>query len=197
MDRLVIQGRNLDPVIIKSIENHNYDQIQKIYWRNSDLNFNSVETLLSSLKQFPVQNFFIHKKNAIDENNFRNLVNDNELKAYLNTKNNIKLLWDICRIPDFEKIFNDNYLNFLKNIFLILVNNSYKIPEDWISKKILKLDNFSGGIPELSIKISQIRTWTYISNHIMVTKSLYWQEKTQKIENDYLIIFILDLQINL
>jgi len=129
------EAGNLDPVIIKSIENHNYDQIQKIYWRNSDLNFNSVETLLSSLKQFPVQNFFIHKKNAIDENNFRNLVNDNELKAYLNTKNNIKLLWDICRIPDFEKIFNDNYLNFLKNIFLILVNNSYKIPEDWISKK--------------------------------------------------------------
>ena len=31
---------------------------------------------------------------------------------------NIKLLWEICRIPDFEKIFNDNYLNFLKNIFL-------------------------------------------------------------------------------
>ena len=179
------EAGNLDPVIIKSIENHNYDQIQKIYWRNSDLNFNSVETLLSSLKQFPVQNFFIHKKNAIDENNFRNLVNDNELKAYLNTKNNIKLLWDICRIPDFEKIFNDNYLNFLKNIFLILVTNRYKIPEDWISKKILKLDNFSGGIPELSIKISQIRTWTYISNHhSWLQNPLYWQEKTQKIEND-------------
>ena len=175
----------LDPIIIKSIENHNYDQIQKIYWRNADLDFSSVEAVISSLQQFPIKNFFIHKKNAIDEINFRNLVDDNEINIYLTNKKNIKLLWNICRIPDFEKIFNDNYLIFLKNIFLILVNNEYQIPEDWISKKILKLENFSGGIPELSLKISQIRTWTYISNHHFWFKDpIYWQAKTQKIEND-------------
>ena len=175
----------LDPITIKSIENHNYDQIQKIYWRNADLDFSSIETVISSLQQFPIKNFFIHKKNAIDEINFRNLIDDKEINIYLTNKENIKLLWNICRIPDFEKIFNDNYLIFLKNIFLILVNNEYQIPEDWMSKKILKLENFSGGIPELSLKISQIRTWTYISNHHLWFKDpKYWQEKTQKIEND-------------
>ena len=179
------ESGQLDPVTIQSIENHNYDQIQKIYWRNSDLNFNSVEALLSSLKKFPIQNFFIHKKNGIDEINLRNLIGDNEINIYLNDKNNLKLLWDICRIPDFEKIFNDNYLLFLKNIFITLIKNNYKIPEDWISKKIIKLDNFNGGIPELSIKISQIRTWTYISNHhTWLNNPSYWQEKTQKIENN-------------
>ncbi len=175
----------LDPITIKSIENHNYDQIQKIYWRNADLDFSSIETVLSSLQQFPIKNFFIHKKNAIDEINFRNLIDDKEIKNHLSNKKNIKLLWDICRIPDFEKIFNDNYLIFLKSIFLVLVSNEYQIPEDWISKKIFKLENFSGGIPELSLKISQIRTWTYISNHHMWFKNpSYWQEKTQKIENN-------------
>ncbi len=175
----------LDPITIKSIENHDYSQIQKIYWRNSDLNFSSIKSLISSLKQFPIHSFFIHKKNAADEVNLRYLIEDSQIKPYLTDQNNIKLLWDICRIPDFEKIFNDNYLTFLKNLFLIIIKNEHKIPEDWISEKIIRLDNFNGGIPELSLKISQIRTWTYISNHhYWLEQPLYWQEKTQKIEND-------------
>ncbi len=175
----------LDPLTIQSIENHNYNQLQKIYWRNSNLNFISVETLLNSLKEFPIQNFFIHKKNAADEINFRNLIDDIEIKNYLTNTNNIKLLWDICRIPDFEKIFNDNYLILLKNIFITLMKNDYIIPEDWINQKILRLDNFIGGIPELSMKISQIRTWTYISNHhSWLANPKYWQEKTLQIENN-------------
>ena len=175
----------LDPLTIQSIESHNYDQLQKIYWRNSNLNFKSIETLLNSLKEFPIQNFFIHKKNAADEINFRNLIDDIEIKNYLTNTKNISLLWDICRIPDFEKIFNDNYLILLKTIFITLIKNDYIIPEDWINQKILKLDNFIGGIPELSMKISQIRTWTYISNHhSWLANPKYWQEKTLQIENN-------------
>ncbi len=175
----------LDPKIIQSIESHNFDQIQKIYWRNSTINFNSIETVLSSLKQYPIKNFFIHKKNAIDELNFRSLIDESDIRKYLLNESNIKLLWEICQIPDFEKIFNDNYLVFLKIIFKKLVENKNKIPEDWINQKIIKFENFKGGIPEISMKISQIRKWTYISNqNDWLANPLYWQEKTQKIEND-------------
>ena len=179
------EAGNLDPLIIQQIENHNFDKIQKFYWRNSELDFNSTETLLSSLKQYPINNYFIHKKNALDEVNFRNLINDNEIQKFLKSKKNLKLLWEICQIPDFEKLFNDNYLLLLKDIYLILIQNNYHIPEEWINTKISKLNNFGGGIPELSIKISQIRTWTYISNnHNWLKNTYYWQEKTQKIENE-------------
>ncbi len=174
----------LDPLIIKAIELHNYDQLTKIYWRNSNINFSSVGSVISSLKQFPIHNFFIHKKNAIDEINFKNLVDDVEVKKYLLNEINIRLLWDICRIPDFEKIFNDNYLFFLKNIFLTLITHNYTIPEDWINQRVSKLENFDGGIPELSMKISQIRTWTYISHNQWLKNPIYWQEKTQQIENE-------------
>ena len=179
------EAGSLDPLVIQQIETHKFDNIQKIYWRNSDLNFNSTDTLLSSLKKYPINNYFIHKKNALDEINFRNLINDNEIKNFLISKKNLKLLWNICQIPDFEKLFNDNYLLLLKDIYLILVENDYKIPEEWIDKKIRRLDNFGGGIPELSIKISQIRTWTYISNnHNWLRDIYYWKEKTQQIENE-------------
>ncbi len=179
------EAGNLDPLIIQQIESHNFDKIQKFYWRNSDLDFNSTKALLSSLKKYPVNNYFIHKKNALDEVNFRNLINDNDIQKFLKSKKNLKLLWDICQIPDFEKLFNDNYLLLLKDIYLVLIKNNYHIPEEWINTKISKLNNFGGGIPELTIKISQIRTWTYISNnHNWLKNTYYWQEKTQKIENE-------------
>ena len=179
------EAGNLDQLVIQQIETHNFASIQKIYWRNSNLDFRTIDLLLSSLKKYPIHNYFIHKKNALDEINFRNLIDDSEVRCHLSSEHNIKLLWEVCRIPDFEKIFNDNYLNFLKNIFLKLVNNNLKIPEDWISNKVLKLENYNGDIPELSLKISQIRTWTYISNHqSWLTDPKYWQEKTQQIEND-------------
>ncbi len=179
------EAGNLDPLIIQRIETHNFDNIQKIYWRNSNLNFNSIETLLSSLKQYPIHNYFIHKKNALDEINLRNLINDNEIKKFLSSRRNLKLLWDICQIPDFEKLFNENYILLLKDIYLTLINNNYTIPEVWIDNKVSRLNNFGGGIPELSIKISQIRTWTYISNNYdWLKNSYYWREKTQHIENE-------------
>ena len=179
------EAGNLDPLIIQQIETHNFDNIQKIYWRNSDLDFNSIDALLSSLKKYPIHNYFIHKKNALDEVNLRNLINDNEVKKFLISKKNLKLLWEVCQIPDFEKLFNDNYLLLLKEIYIILINNEYNIPEEWINKRVAKLNNFGVGIPELSIKISQIRTWTYISNnHNWLKNTYYWKEKTQQIENE-------------
>ena len=45
------EAGNLDNLIIQQIEAHNFDSIQKIYWRNSNLDFNSIESLLSSLKK--------------------------------------------------------------------------------------------------------------------------------------------------
>ena len=175
----------LDPFIIQAIENHSFDSIQKIYWRNSNIDFSSIETVLNSLTQFPVQSFFIHKKNAEDEINFRSLINDEDIKPFLNSLAKISLLWDVCRIPDFQKIFNDTYLIFLKDIFLLLIKNDNHIPEEWFRKKVFRLESFVGGIDELSAKISHIRTWTFIANHRdWLANARYWQEKTLQIENN-------------
>ena len=138
----------------------------------------------SSLKKYPIQKFFIHKKNAIDELNFRNLVDDNEL-IYLNKSENIKLLWEVCRIPDFEKIFNDNYLTFLKNIFLKLIKiiikflkigfiktfKGWKILMEHPQNYLLKFLKLESGL-------------TFAYHQEWLEKPIYWQEKTQKIEND-------------
>ena len=176
---------NIDPIIIQAIEDHNFASIEKIYWRNSKIDFSKVSRVLDSLKEFPIKNFLVLKKNAQDENNFRVLSNDYEVKIYLKNEFEIKLLWDICRIPDFQKFLNDNYIDLLKAIFLTLVRNDLIIPENWINEKIQRLDNYDGGIDELTQKISHIRTWTYISNQSnWVENNEHWKDKTRNIEDN-------------
>ena len=176
---------NLDPIIIQSIEEHQFDEIKKIYWRNSIIDFSTVTSLINSLKTYPKKKFFIHKKNAEDEVSFRFLSGTPEIKKYLTNTDNIELLWNVCRVPDFQKIMNDSYIDLLKNIFLNLMENNLFIPKGWIEEHIHRLDDYSGGIDELSRKISNIRTWTYISNQSDWLKDkLYWQEKTRDIEDN-------------
>ena len=181
---LLKNAGDLDFKTIQNIEDSNFDSISKIYWRNSKLDFTNISNFLNSLKIFPIFKYFIHKKNAVDELNFRNLIDDLSISNLLINEDRIRLLWDVCRIPDFQKLFNDQYLQFLKTIFLLLVKNN-KIPKTWLEKNILGLQKFNGGIEELSLKISQIRTWTYISNHQnWIDNEKYWQEITQDIENN-------------
>ena len=176
---------DIDPIIIQSIEDNNFNDIEKIYWRNSNIDFSSIDEVLNSLKKFPVQSFFIHKKNAEDETNFKFLIKDEEVKKFLNNKTAIQLLWDVCRVPDFQKIMDDSYLELLKNIFLNLINNDLKIPESWLSDKVSRLDNYyNGGIEELTRKIANIRTWTYISNQSWLENNDYWKDKTRDIEDN-------------
>jgi|ETNmetMinimDraft_35_1059890.scaffolds.fasta_scaffold02576_6 ATP-dependent RNA helicase SUPV3L1/SUV3 len=175
---------NLDPLIVQSIEDHRFDDIQKVYWRNSSIDFSSINSVINSFRKFPVRDFFIHKKNAEDELNFRLLSEDLEILSFLNNKTSISLLWDVCRIPDFQKIINDSYVTFLKNIFLNLIKNDFQIPEPWFADKIIRLDEYSGGIEELTSKIASIRTWTYISHQSnWIENGQYWQKKTRDIEN--------------
>ena len=66
-----------------------------------------------------------------------------------------------------------------------MINNEGIINDSWLREKILKLENYSGGIEELSIKISNIRTWTYISNQTKWIKEYeFWQNKTKEIEDN-------------
>ena len=175
---------DIDPKIIQAIEDHNFNDIKKIYWRNSKINFSSTDSVINSLKEYPIKDFFLHKKNAEDEINFTILSKDKDIIKFLNSEISTRLLWDVCRIPDFQKIMDDTYIDLLKKIFLILIKNDLKIPENWLNDKIRRLDNYAGGIDELTSKIANIRTWTYISNQSdWLENKEYWKKKTRYIED--------------
>ena len=173
---------NLNSDEIENIEKHNLPDTKFIYWRNSKLNFNSPEKLISSLELKPVSNFLIKTKDSLDENILRYFLKkgDNNNLYF----NNLELLWECCQIPDFEKKAYGQHINIVDTVFKFLTTRRKKIPNDYMKEQLAGLEKEDGNIDVLSHRISNVRTWSYVSNKKnWVENSDYWVQLTKDIED--------------
>jgi ATP-dependent RNA helicase SUPV3L1/SUV3 len=52
----------------------------------------------------------------------------------------------------------------LEQIYSFLLDKG-EIPENWVNKKLDKLNNIKGELDLLGTRLANVRTWNYISNH--------------------------------
>ena len=174
----------LSPEQIDKLENHKFDSVINIYWRNSNLNFSNIESLMNSLDQKPYDYSLLRNKDLLDENVLKTLiVKNNQIKTDLKN-NNLSTLWECCQIPDFTKSSYNEHIDIVKKVFEFLVSDKGKIPNEWMRAQLSGLDNESGNIDTLANRISHVRTWAYVSyKKNWVENSDYWISKTKDIED--------------
>jgi len=169
---------------IEKIENHKFDNIQNIFWRNTNLNFTSSLSLINSLNEKPKNENLVRNKDLIDESTFRYLISE---KPNLNFRNNdhfVKLLWECCQIPDFTKSSYNEHTDIIYKVFSFLSSDKRKISNEWMKQQLNNLNNFEGNIDSLANRISYVRTWSYVSNKSnWVENADYWIAKTKDIED--------------
>ena len=109
--------RPLDEETVEAIQEHRFDPVRKLEWRNHDLEFGSVERLVRSLEA-PTQNKWLARaRDADDVLALKYLSELPEVKEKLNTPQRIKLLWEVCRIPDFRNAAGNEHFTLLARIF--------------------------------------------------------------------------------
>ena len=171
---------NLQSDEIERIEGHKLDEIKFLFWRNSDLNFNSAEDLIRSLEKKPSSKNFLKISDSLDENVLKYLVRDKKLKF---SNNKLELLWDCCQIPDFQKkAFT--HIDVVTKVFNFLNTGKNLIPNDYMKIQLKGLDKYRGNIDMISNKISNVRTWSYVANKKnWVENSDYWIQMSKNIED--------------
>ena len=112
--------KKLDNNIINFVENYEYTEITKIFWRNKKLSFTSPEDLLKSLSKYPQENYFKLKKNGNDHRYLRIFLEDKVVKKNVSKFYNLKKLWEVCSIPDYSKNLDEYHTRFLKKVFTYL-----------------------------------------------------------------------------
>mgnify|MGYP001289683992 CR=1 FL=1 len=169
---------------IEKLEKHELNKIDMLYWRNSKIDFDSLENLVSSLEK-KTNNEFLKKINDCeDEKVLKYLIkNDQNLKTKY-SKDNIKTLWESCQIPDFSKKAYGNHIEVVKKIFEFLISKTGKVTNDYMKKQLENLDRYDGNIDTITNRISNVRTWSYVANKKgWVNNSDYWVERTKHIED--------------
>lgn len=174
----------LPDVAIESIEQQIFPPVRKIYYRNSNLSFASLDHFWNSLQKAPFAWCLTPQREALDENCMRTLVQDPEILPTLFSANRIELLWKACQIPDYAQSTTPNHIRFIKKIYQQLITDGVLSPV-WISKSIERLANTNYDIPHLLRQMDEIRAWGYITYRSdWIDKREYWQQHIRTVEDE-------------
>ena len=157
------QCKEINAEEVDLLENHKFENIQNLFWRNSDLNFSSLNDLLSSLEVKPNKDWLRKIHECEDEKVLKYIIKDKDFDKNLD-KENIKLLWECCQIPDFVKKTYGNHYDVIRNVFNYLNSQNGKISDDFMHLQLMKLNKLEGNVDSLSNRIANVRTWSYVSN---------------------------------
>jgi ATP-dependent RNA helicase SUPV3L1/SUV3 len=176
--------RPLDPEVVSAVEAHKFEPLTRIAWRNTALRFNSVGALLNSLDEPPPAPGLIQTRDADDHQVLRALSRNAEVAVLAANPAAVRLLWEVCQIPDFRKMMSESHARFLAQCFLHLAGPGERLPTPWIASQIAQLDRVDGDIDTLMMRIAHIRTWTYITHRTdWVERAADWQDRARGIED--------------
>jgi ATP-dependent RNA helicase SUPV3L1/SUV3 len=166
------------------LENHKFEEIQSLFWRNSNLNFNNPSTLIKSLDEKPDQKWLRKIHECEDEKALKFFLRDKNLENIKFNKVRLSLLWECCQIPDFVKKTYGNHYEVISNVFKYLSSKKGKITDNYMHLQLMKLDKLEGNVDSLSNRIANVRTWSYVSNkNNWIENQDYWIEKTKHLED--------------
>ena len=174
----------INPEEIDLIENHKFEEIRTLYWRNSKLNFSSTSSLLKSLEEKPNKEWLRRIHECEDEKVLKYFLKENNFEIKNENKNQLKLLWECCQIPDFVKKNYGHHLEVVSKVFSFLNGEKGKITNQYMKKQLQQLDKSEGNIDSISNRIANVRTWSYVANKVnWVENQDYWVERTKNLED--------------
>lgn len=170
--------------IERRIETHRLPEQTTLVWRNHLLCFDSLAELIQSLKQRPEPGPLCALAHADDYAALSVLAGRPEIVRYAQNPEQVRLLWEVCQIPDFRQLLLDHHPNLLGELFLELSEHT-RLDDAWIGPRIERLCRTDGDIETLMQRIAFVRTWTYVANRDRwLSDPGAWQERTRQLEDD-------------
>lgn len=172
-----------DADLVEALENHRFRPIDRLQWRNADLDFGTLDRLVASLEATPEGEWLVRGREADDLAALKALADLPDIRARVRQPRDLRLLWDVCRIPDFRSISTGEHVSLLDRIFGFLQDRGH-VPSDWLAQQIERIDRTQGDIDTLSKRLAYIRTWTYVAQRSgWVDDESHWRGETRAVED--------------
>jgi ATP-dependent RNA helicase SUPV3L1/SUV3 len=173
----------LEPEVVEAIESHRFAPLHRLQWRNSRLDFASAPALIASLEAMPDRPDLARAREADDLATLRALADSPEMRERLRGAADVRLLWDVCQVPDFRKVAPAEHASLCARLFRFL-HDGGRIPADWLARQIARIDRTDGDIDALSKRLAYIRTWTYAAQRsAWVDDADHWRDETRAVED--------------
>jgi len=153
-----------DDETVARVEGHRYEPVRVLQWRNSALSFHTLDALIAGLDEPPPMRGLVRARPSSDLVALRTLSEQEDVREKARAPAQVRLLWDACQLPDFNKLSAEEHSRLVRTIFLHLTSGDGTLPEDWLAKQIARLDVIEGDVATLSGRLAQVRTWTYAAH---------------------------------
>lgn len=165
---------------INAIEEHRFRPIDSLYWRNSDLDFRDVKTLIQSLEAKSGDPILRSAPEAIDLAVLKILAEDPAITSKQGAQ--ARRLWSVCGLPDFRKVGPMHHARMVRRLFSYIGEGGH-VPHEWFAAEVSRLDNMSGDIETLADRLAGIRNWAYIAHRSdWLMEPAKWAERTRAVE---------------
>ena len=173
----------LGDAVAEAICNHQFRPVAKLQWRNSRLQFGSVKRLIGSLEDRTDDPWLTRVRESDDLAALKTLAQDAEVAARATDGPSVKLLWDVCRIPDFRGISAGEHAGLLTQIYNDLHQLGH-VSANWFALQVRRIDRTDGDIDTLSKRLAYIRTWTYVAQRKgWLVDDSHWRDETRAVED--------------
>ncbi len=173
----------LDDELVRAVENHAFEPLEQLYWRNAALDLSSVDALLASLQAAPPRPGLVRGPDAVDLQTLMALAREPDIRALARGRRQVRLLWETCGIPDFRKLADDTHTRLCARVFQHLARDGV-VPADWLEGGIGGLARAEGDIDTLMQRLSGVRIWAYIAARAdWVPDAPAWQARTRQVED--------------
>ena len=172
-----------EPELVNALQNHSFESVKVLQWRNAKLDFSSLGALQVSLALSPGHDALTRAPIAEDLRVLDHASRDAEVREMAHGAAAVEKLWDACQIPDYRKIAPAAHAELVTSLFEFLMRKS-RIPDAWFAAQVEQADRVDGDIDTLSGRIAQIRTWTFVANRPdWLADPEHWQGITREVEN--------------
>jgi len=177
------EAPDLDPDLARAITDHRFAPVRKLEWRNARLSFGHIDALIAALEEKPAGERLVKARQADDLGALKTLSELGEIRARASDAPSVRLLWDVCRIPDFRGISHAEHAGLLETLFCDLHEHG-RVAQDWFARQVRRIDRVDGDIDTLSKRLAYIRTWTYVAQRKgWIDDETHWREATRAVED--------------
>ncbi len=149
------------PEEVYAIEEHRFAPLTRLFWREAEPHFGSLETLIADLELPPDRAELAPAPQAIDLAVLKRLAEEPDIAATLGSASQVRRFWEVCRLPDFRQHGAETHSRFVGRLWQDLAQGM--LGADFVARAIADLDNPSGDIAALQGRIAAIRSWAYIA----------------------------------
>jgi len=154
----------LSPEVAEAVENHRFDALDHLCWRNSALDFSSLDALLASLDRPSPRPGLVRGADAADHLALAALARDPGIREAAADRRMLRLLWDACQVPDYRRLGDDSHARLCGRIFHALRAPPHRLSAAFVSGQLAALDRTDGDLDTLMARISGVRVWAYVAS---------------------------------